>query len=114
MKKILISSLAAIALLSGCASMAPKQETPAMKVVELETMEFMGVKDPKYKVVLVSGDKFETAVLTDTKGNKLNLKNAVAGSGTRMIAENGAEIHFKSGEAVLNLGKGQKDIFLKY
>ncbi|MDO5046731.1 hypothetical protein [Campylobacter sp.] len=114
MKKILVSSLAAIALLSGCANMTQKQEAPAVKVAELETMQFTGVKDSKYKVVLVSADQFETAVLTDTKGHKFNLKNAVAGSGTRLANDDGVEIHFKKGEAVLTLGKGQKEIFLKY
>ncbi|QKF91332.1 hypothetical protein [Campylobacter sp. CCUG 57310] len=114
MKKILISSLTAVALLSGCAYMTPKQEAPAAKVIEVKTIDFQGVKDKKYKATLISADDFETAVLTDTKGNKFKLKAAPAGSGTRLISDDGAEIHFKKGEAVMVPAKGQKEVFLKY
>lgn len=114
MKKILISSLAAVAFLSGCASVGTKQESTTAKVISVNTIHFYGVTDKNYKVNLVSADNFETAVLTDTKGHKFALKSAVSGSGTRLVNDDGIEIHFKKGEAVLTLGKGQKDIFLKY
>lgn len=114
MKKIIISSLSAVALLSGCASTTPKQEASTTKVINVDTIEFQSIDDNNYKVNLISADNFETAVFADTKGNKFKLKNAPSASGTRLVADNGAEIHFKKGEAVLNLGKGQKDIFLKY
>lgn len=114
MKKILISSLTAVALLSGCAYMAPKQEAPVAKVIEVQTIDFQAVKDKKYKATLISADNFESAVLTDTKGNKFKLKAAPSGSGTRLANEDGVEIHFKKGEGVINFGKGHKDVFLKY
>ena len=53
-------------------------------------------------------------MLEDSKGHKINLKNAVTASGTRLANDDGAEITFKRGEGILNLEKGGEDIFLKY
>ncbi|MFL1707418.1 hypothetical protein ACHJH3_10570 [Campylobacter sp. MOP7] len=115
MKKILISSLTAVALLSGCASTATKQNLPVeANVVTVKTIEFTSLDNTGYKVIVFSADDFETAVLTDTKGNKFKLKAAPAGSGTRLISDDGVEIHFKKGEAVMVPAKGQKEVFLKY
>ena len=111
MKKILVSSLAAfaaVAMLSGC--QANKSESANKAQITKST----GLNDPKYVVKLSSTDEFNTAVLEDSKGHKINLKNAVTASGTRLANDDGAEITFKRGEGILNLEKGGEDIFLKY
>ena len=118
MKKFLVSSLAAfaaVAMLSGChAHKSESANKTQITKSEAEVIKFTGVNDPKYVVRLSSTDKFNTALLEDSKGHKINLKNAVTASGVRLAGDNGAEITFKRGEGILNLEKGGEDIFLRY
>ena len=87
MKKILVSSLAAfaaVAMLSGCqANKSESSNKAQITKSQAEVIKFTGVNDPKYVVKLSSTDEFNTAVLEDSKGHKINLKNAVTASGTR-------------------------------
>ena len=54
-------------------------------------------------------------MLEDSKGHKINLKNAVTASGVRLENDDiGTEMTFKRGEGILNLAKGGEDIFLRY
>ena len=118
MKKFLVSSLAAfaaVAMLSGCHAHKSESANKAqITKSQAEVIKFTGVNDAKYVVTLSSTDKFNTAVLEDSKGRKINLKNAVTASGVRLANDNGAEITFKRGEGILNLAKGGEDIFLRY
>lgn len=106
MKKILLSSLAALAVLSGCAQ--PKASNSG------ETIVFLGEGNGDYRVTLTSTDQFETGVLTDSKGKKYRLKNAPSGSGVRLANDDGVEIMFSKGDAIVNFGKGSNDIPLTY
>ena len=118
MKKFLVSSLAAfaaVAMLSGCHAHKSESANKAqITKSHAEVIKFTGVNDAKYVVTLSSTDKFNTAVLEDSKGRKINLKNSVTASGVRLANDNGAEITFKRGEGILNLEKGGEDIFLRY
>ena len=119
MKKFLVSSLAAfaaVAMLSGCqANKSESANKAQITKSEAEVIKFTDVNDPKYVVRLSSTDKFNTALLEDSKGNKINLKNAVTASGVRLANDDiGTEITFKRGEGILNLAKGGEDIFLRY
>lgn len=114
MTKILLSSLAAIALLTGCGHHhASKEGAKTHHRQGTYTIPFAVQGKPDYKVNLSSSDMFETAVL-DVNGKKYNVKNAPSGSGVRMAGEGGVEIMFAKGEGVLNLGGGTNDIPLTY
>ena len=102
MKKFLVSSLAAfaaVAMLSGCHAHKSESANKAqITKSEAEVIKFTGVND-----------------LEDSKGHKINLKNAVTASGVRLANDDiGTEITFKRGEGILNLAKGSEDIFLRY
>ncbi|PSM52634.1 hypothetical protein CBLAS_0744 [Campylobacter blaseri] len=114
MKKILISSFAALALLTGCANTTTQNEAPVMKVENVEVIEFQADQDQNYKATLKSSDMFNTAMFMDSKGNKYNLKAMPAGSGTMLGNDEGVSVHFSKGEGIITLGKGQKDIFVSY
>ncbi|MCD8212795.1 MAG: hypothetical protein LUC34_01865 [Campylobacter sp.] len=110
MKKLLVSSLVAIAFLSGCASSNTASQTPSA-TKEMQTVEFRGTGDYKdYKATLTSNNLFETASFKDSMGNKFDMKRAPAASGIRMISDNGVDIHFKKGEGVLGFGHGQMSL----
>ncbi|PID47680.1 MAG: hypothetical protein CR967_03390 [Proteobacteria bacterium] len=104
MKKLLLVLMALIFTL-GCSVNNPSRT---------ETIKFIGQYDKNIRVRLSSKDHFQTALMSDHLGNKYKLKNAVSGSGVRLANEDGVEIHFKRGEGILRLGKGKKDIFLRY
>ena len=110
MRRIVFSSLAAIAILSGCnqpkADTAPqqKQESVAHTIVFL-----LGDTGDK-RISLSSNDMFATGVLTDEKGKKHNLKRAASASGIMLTNDEGIELLFKRGEGVYTPGKGKKDI----
>ncbi|EAT99410.2 hydrogenase 4 subunit B [Campylobacter curvus] len=110
MKKILASSLIALAFLSGCATSNTATQAPSM-AKETKTIEFHGTGYYKdYKATLVSSDLFKTAVFTDSMGYKFDMKHAPAASGIRMVSDKGIEIHFKKGEGILNFGHGQMSL----
>lgn len=115
MKKILFSSLVAIAFLSGCATSSNQSaKSEKSMTIDVKTIEFVGEKDKNYKVKLVSHDNFETAALSDNKGNMYKVKSAVSGSGVRLANDEGVQIHFSKGKGILNLGHGKENIFLDY
>ncbi len=104
MKKLLLS-LSALLLMLGCSS-------KDMVTNKLQTMTFVGIDDPSYKIELSSDDEFETAYLRDNKGHRYVLKEAKSASGMRLANEKqGVEIMFKKGEGIVNFGA--KDIFIE-
>ncbi|MBR8461526.1 hypothetical protein KDE12_01515 [Campylobacter sp. faydin G-105] len=110
MKKILASSLVALAFLSGCATSSTNTQ-PATIAQETYVIHFSGTGNhEKYKAVLSSNDNFETAKFNDSMGYKFDMKRAVAASGIRMVSDKGVEIHFAKGEGVLNFGHGDMSL----
>ncbi len=109
MKKIIFSCFMACFIL-GCNANKQSQLTHD----KTQTINFTAINIGSYNITLSSQDEFQTAIFKDNKGREMKLKLAVSGSGTRMVGEDGTQIHFKKGEGVLNLAKSPKDIFLKY
>lgn len=114
MKKVIISSLAALALLAGCAHTDTKQEAQTMQTQNLKTIEFFGEMDKSYKATLKSNDDFMTAKFMDSKGNKHDLKTMPSGSGLLLGNEKGVNVHFSKGEGIITLGKDKEEIFVSY
>lgn len=61
-------------------------------------IKFCGVGG--FWISLRSYDEFDTAALSTSDGANLGLKRAISASGVRMVAQNGAEVHFKDTEAL--------------
>ncbi len=114
MRRIVFSSLAAIALLSGCyqhkADTAPQQKQESVA----HTIVFLLGETGDKRISLSSNDMFATGVLTDEKGKKHNLKRAASASGIMLTNDEGIELLFKRGEGVYTPGKGKKDIPVTY
>lgn len=95
MKKTLLLAFTAAAVLSGCnAAKQPKS------VLDFTT------ENSGYKFSLASDDNFDTAVMTDSKGDKRILKHVPAADGIKMVDDKGTSVHFKKGYGILNLNGG--------
>ena len=114
MRRIVVSSLAAIAILSGCSQ--PKADTAPQQKQEsvAHTIVFLLGDTGDKRISLSSNDMFATGVLTDEKGKKHNLKRAASASGIMLTNDEGIELLFKRGEGVYTPGKGKKDIPVTY
>ena len=96
MKKAFLLGLLALGLAS-CASVNNTDglvKSEHSQTNEAQTINFTGPYD--LTVQLTSNDGFETAILVDNSGKEHLLKNAISGSGVRMVGDDGVSIHFKN------------------
>lgn len=106
MKKFFVI-LGVVLSITGCGKDIEKKEE-VVKVeknipsAEKEIITFKR-EDNKEIITLESSDIFETGILT-IGNKKIEMKEAVSGSGTRMVGKNEkVEIHFKNKEGILVL-----------
>ena len=98
MKKFFVI-LGVVLAITGCGKDIVEKNIPS---VEKEIITFKR-EDNKEIITLESSNLFETGILT-IGNKKIEMKEAVSGSGTRMIGENEKiEIHFKGKEGILTL-----------
>ena len=98
MKKIILLCCAML-LLSGCYTATKKPQVEQQPV----TLKF---KDEKGgSISLISSDEFESAIMVDKDGKEYYLKRQPSGSGVYLEDENGANIHFKGDEGIVEYKK---------
>ena len=95
MKKFFVI-LGVVLAITGCGKDIEKKEEVVKVEKNIPSVE-------KEIITLESSNLFETGILT-IGNKKIEMKEAVSGSGTRMIGENEKiEIHFKGKEGILTL-----------
>lgn len=108
MKPLLVSSLLALALV-GCSTMsenkAPKENVSSTQPAQTQVINFTGPMD--LVVTLKSSDNFETAEMTDNSDRVYKMKQVPAASGVRLESNDGASIHFKGSEGMVEFVKGK-------
>lgn len=116
MKKILLASVGAFVILSGCAQNQPTQAEPvAAEQSAAQTIKFKGIGNNKKSATLKSNDQFQTATLHAPDGKTYELKRSIGAVGTLLENDSGVQFYFgKGGEAYFVPSKDDRKLFLKY